>query len=322
MSPSTTTATTAPTESPVMISDTVTLSPFSLLYSFAAQSLPRNPEVTEVAMLTDDFLETFFKRAVSNLVSLDTSLTDTNFQFGAPYRMDFASTASFSGMNGPTLEELDAILVEAFSGTNLEAYLLELQALENNVFNSTTAVNLQDEAMQPQSEQNGGNAGLVIGYTVGATLLALLGLLGYNHRRRLYDYENVELEEKNAGHLTVAGETYDESTYAPTTVVSAERFRDCNSFAGGSHWAMSIQAISECGETSGSDDSCDDNSTSSTRAHSEDSFVKVSSDGNDAGVDSFVELATKTKDILDAGEESEDDDVPMRVVDLIKRCSR
>ena len=144
------------------------LSPYGVAYTVAKPEVPGAIDYAEVALLTNNYLETYFKEifTATNLTNLENFFTvfvSGNFYFNEPIQVDYESTAYFS-MNGstaiPTIEDLDILLKQAFEGDNLDEYLVQLSTLTSNVFSSTTnaqVVNSTTKALteaQHQQEQN------------------------------------------------------------------------------------------------------------------------------------------------------------------------
>lgn len=145
------------------------LSPYGIAYTVTKPEVPGAIDYAEVALLTNNYLETYFKDlfAATNLTNLENFFTvfvRGNFYFNEPIQVDYESTAYFS-INGsaaiPTMEDLDILLRQAFEGDNLDEYLGELSTLTSNVFSSTSnaqVVNSTSKGLSEVEQQQKQNA--------------------------------------------------------------------------------------------------------------------------------------------------------------------
>jgi hypothetical protein len=167
-------------------------------------------------------------------------------------------------------------------------------------------------------------------------------------RRRSTEYDGLDKENSGLGHMTVAGETYaGTSTLYSVSEHRQTRFADDVPFADGgqslaglSEWAISTKAVTEDNCSVGSEAESD-HMTATSEVNGAQSLVESRPTSLESGgIESPTGLrglfdnqrssrrsymglfsgsgTTGTGREVDAGEDSEDEDVPMRVVDLIK----
>lgn len=319
----------APTISGGLSVVTVQLAPYALFYTIEQVRIPFTREADEVVGITAAYLKIFFEEIFFNDPDtvlrdfLTESLNGDSFAFNEPYGIEYSSVAYFSVASSiiPTPGELDNLLSQAFLGQDLSIYLRLLDSLPSqNVFSTTSEVT---ETKIPESQVAGRNAEpagsdaksndrsstipIAAATGAGAFVLIILGVVLYRRRGR-YD-ELDKLDGNDMGHMTVAGETFvgNSTTYSASQALT-EQHEEASvggnrSVAGHSEWAMSTHAVSEAGAMSDQDSLSDDGSTETPPELDEDSVNE-----NDEAT-------------IDPGNESEDEEVPVRVVDLIKMFS-
>jgi hypothetical protein len=164
------------------------LSPYGIAYTVTKPDVPGAIDYAEVALLTNNYLETYFKDmfAAANLTNLENFFTvfvRGNFFFNEPIQVDYESTAYFS-INGsaaiPTMNDLDILLRQAFEGDNLDDYLGELKTLTSNVFSSTSNAKIVNstskgltEAEQQQKQNDIAGTSQSDGSTTSSTATSL-----------------------------------------------------------------------------------------------------------------------------------------------------
>jgi hypothetical protein len=325
----------------------VPLTPFSLSYTFAYDRKPVDSEIAAAISVTRTYLNGFCRQRVEGLKELDTTLTDTEYAQAKPFRMDYTARAFFEASADfiPSVGEMDLLLTLAFSGDNLRTYIGLLQQLPDvNIFSTTSDVSDSKstgdqglEGVDPKStstsQGENGSSKVAIGASLGAgTFIAVL--LGILVCRRRESYEEMEKAVIEDGHRTVAGETYMEnSTMYSTSYSSSEAESSLHHHTRlvddiQSEWGLStLHGITEDGVTEDGE-SVDQSSEYSTdplenplgeyahyqhidplQQHME-KFDQYDSD-NESG------HLTATS----SGGRSEDEEVPMRVVDLIRKFS-
>jgi hypothetical protein len=301
-----------------------------LFYTIEQLRIPFTREVAEVVGITAAYLKIYFEEIF--LDDPDTILNDfltdrldgDSFGFNEPYGIVYSSVAVFSIESSivPTPEELDNLLSQAFLGQELSIYLGLLGSLpSDNIFSTTSDVT---ETKLPEPLGSGRNAApapadsdaksndrsstipIAAATGAGAFVLIILGVVVYRRRER-YD-ELGKLDGNDMGHMTVAGETFvgNSTAYSASDALTEQHEQSVGgnrSVAWHSEWAMSTHAVSEEGAMSDQDSLSDDGSTESPPELDEHSV-----NGNDEST-------------IDPGNESEDEEVPVRVVDLIKMFS-
>jgi len=127
----------------------------------------------------------------------------------------------------PSVAELDNFLLDYFT-TNGEVYLAALQALQDNIFATTSAftfsfnTNSQErpgggDGASPTSTDTAKTAGIAVAAAAGG-FVVLISAIMFARRRSAYEEDEnlVKYVEEHDGHMTVAGETYAGETYAGT----------------------------------------------------------------------------------------------------------
>jgi hypothetical protein len=220
----------------------VVLEEFSLLYTVDDVRLPLDTETAELGELTSSYLNDYFEILfdTSNLVSFlssNTAITDTFIRFGQPIRVFYQTTISFAPESViPPTNDLNSFVEGAFSGTNLETYLTEVQTTlpESNFYAST--VSIEYMVVEPQAirdsetddtegnaEDTTGDGGsgakiatpaVATAAGAGVVMILMVGILVYQRRNVDDDDNDVSpmgkfLTEGEDGHITVAGETYE-----------------------------------------------------------------------------------------------------------------
>jgi hypothetical protein len=138
------------------------LSPYQLVYTLSESRVPFRSELVAVVELTRLYLDSYFKdefQEDGDLLEILTIFLNTAFDFGEPIPVEYESSAVFdpeSSISIPTVEDLDAVLISAFEGSNLDGYLGMLQALPpQNLFSKTVDVELTEPSIgDPLVEQN------------------------------------------------------------------------------------------------------------------------------------------------------------------------
>jgi hypothetical protein len=301
-----------------------------------------------VVNVTQSYLDSFFEpRFDDTYQGINTEIVSSRFLLNQPFELNLTSIALFSS-NPPSVSSLDMVLVEAFTGSNLESYLLLIAGLpDTNIFSTTTEVFfesapiLTDTTNKAYADRKSSN-GIAIGTSVAAgTLTAFLVAFVVSRRFK----KSAVLSGKDlTGHLTVADDTYrgDSTIFSGTTTTEyrrqtrfAENTRfgddadEYHSLAGRSEWALSTLAISEV-DSEEEDDSTEDGHLKHQLFDEEEAAylspltrVEVSSHASeDVLATPRDDPITRYRDASDDDDDvSEDEDVPMRVVDLIKRFS-
>ena len=274
------------------------LAPFSLFYDI--DQIPLEREVLEVVILTEDYVDDFFRQQLDDLLGVATSLTERKFTFNQPYRISYQSIATFLG-NPPPASELNALLADAFSGENLDAYVASLKQLENNVFSNTDEV---EEEIQPEPSERilGSNTTFILtAASAGAFILVVFGAIVY---RRKKTYKPLgEVEKLHPGHMTVAGDTYTAgSTLSPGPEGDEKAYASAEEAP---HDVHADEYPPDDG-LQGFGSRLDDVTEAASSPYIEDEEIE--------------ELGDQRASCL--ATESEDENVPMRVVDLVRLFGR
>lgn len=240
----------------------VELSPYTLRYTFINQTIPKTFEVDEVVALTRMYLANYFEIRYTDITEFITNTTGTAFVLQQPFLINYTSVAVFDTMQSmndddgvdpviPPVEELNIILIAAFTTTNLEAYIELLQDLPpENVFRMTsnvsfmidsmadndtnTTLRTENDAGDKRSEKGSRHAAKVsagVATAAGVLLIALISIVTAKRNRKnlngIMHIENHDMppnkrhpnnnnRHDDEGHMTVAGDTY----LAESTVVS------------------------------------------------------------------------------------------------------
>ena len=248
--------TAAPSPSP---NNRVQLSPYSLRYTFNQTRIPLTFEVDEVVAVTRMYLAEYFEIRYMDMTEFVTNMTGTAFVLQQPFVINYTSVAVFNTMASmsdddnvdidiPPVEELDIILIAAFTTINLLNYITILQDLPpENIFRTTSNVTFMIDTM-PDSNTNDTlrikndndddqnkkgsrqsakvTAGIATG--AGVLVLALISVMAIRSRKNRNDImhiddhdmppnkRNLNNQLDDEGHMTVAGDTY----LAESTVIS------------------------------------------------------------------------------------------------------
>jgi hypothetical protein len=240
----------------------VQLSPYTLRYTFVNQTVPRTFEVDEVVAVTRMYLANYFEIRYTDITEFITNATGTAFVLQQPFLINYTSVAVFNTMQSmndddsvdpviPPVEELNIILIAAFTTTNLEAYIELLRDLPpENVFHMTsnvtftidskanndtnTTLRIQNDAGDKSDENGSRHAAKIsagIATATGVLLIALISIVAAKRNRKnlhgVMHMENRNIppnkrhpnnnnRHDDEGHMTVAGDTY----LAESTVVS------------------------------------------------------------------------------------------------------
>jgi hypothetical protein len=197
------------------------LSPYQLVYTLSESRVPFRSELLEVVEVTRIYLDGYFKdefQEEGDLQELLTIFLNTAFDFGEPIPIVYESSAVFdpeSSTPVPTIEDLDAVLISAFEGSNVEGYLGMLQALPTqNLFSTTVDVELTEPSIDNPLVKQRTSAPRDF-TTAAATLAGTSGLMliiagAVLMRRRRENEEDSEEEGSILGAKpcnTVSGET-------------------------------------------------------------------------------------------------------------------
>jgi hypothetical protein len=235
----------------------VELSPYTLRYGFDQTRVPFAFEVDEVVVLTRMYLAKYFEIRYTNIMEFLTNSTGTAFTLLQPFNINYTSAAVFSTRQGktnndkvslvvPPDEELDIVLIAAFTGQNLATYISQLNDLPpENIFRTTTNVTF---AIHPAGKKDNSNTtlrvenndnnhqernkavvtgGIVAG--TGVLFILLISVIAAtrhkkNKRKRTlqgnddYNPQGKDNVNDDEGHMTVSGDTY----MADSTVISGE----------------------------------------------------------------------------------------------------
>jgi hypothetical protein len=314
----------------------VELAPFSLYYDIDQSAIPLETEVERVVAVTNDFVQNYFSQRYSDLESVKVDLVQKEFTFGQPYRIDFAATAAFRpDATPPPQSELNQVLTDAFSGNNLIVYISVLQRLEGTIFNTIKEVN--ENSASPQGSRFSLRVSIASAACVFAIMLS--GLFLCRHRQKFYAMEQ---KGYNAANNTVAGDTYKSTVYEDSPEEGNTNFyartyeeRDSSIFdssesqqleTGVSKDEVSVTERSDRTDPWGAlkhrplhgRDAENDNSVQSS-PYLEDAIISPPS--QDPLQHEFGQLSDSRFISPNTTTMSEDEDVPLRVVDLIKRFS-
>jgi hypothetical protein len=205
----------------------LTLEPFTLFYTIQQFRLPLPSEFTAVAGLTEDHLDAFFDAgfASSDLViflSSATVLLSTDFNFGEPVGITYSTTLTFTQESFvPRIEEVEALLVQAFAGANLAIYLEALDGLPaSNLFATTSAVTLETDVTTARIASGSLADNLILGAAAGGGV-AILAIAALVLSGRRNDKKKKQVRQKSLesdGHCTVGECTEGEETYDTNSI--------------------------------------------------------------------------------------------------------
>jgi hypothetical protein len=213
-------------------------------------------EVDEVVAVTRMYLAEYFEIRYMDITEFVTNMTGTSFVLQQPFVINYTSVAVFNSVVNdddsvdvvlPPVEELDIVLIAAFTTTNLASYIKLLQNLPpDNIFHTTsnvtfmiepvtsnntnTTVRIKNDTNDDSGSSKKGSrqstkvtAGVTAG--TGAFLLALISIMAIRRHknqngRMVIDSHDTQPNKRNLnddeGHMTVAGDTY----LAESTVIS------------------------------------------------------------------------------------------------------
>lgn len=317
--------------------------------------VPLNAEISDVVNLTQTYLLGFFETSFPAIDNVETNMTSSNFRLGEPFEINYTSAVDYpvgtsANEVAPALE-LEMLLMAAFSGTNVVVYLELLQGLPpENVFQTTTevlfSIDPSEVALLPRSigedsERSSSSKGRIAGGVVAGAgaCMAILVAVALRHKkhggRRVKNKHDGTAKKDNddAGHVTVAGDTYmaDSTVFSGTSALrrqtrfaEATQFVDENqSLASRSDWGLSTRARSEVGSEESEEDRAerrlfDEEEPAFNRTLLED----IKETGEDVLAmrdDMRLPRHFDADELSDGDDLSVDDDVPMRVIDLIKK---
>jgi hypothetical protein len=179
-----------------------------LAYVFERDDVPSDSDVQAAVTVTRTYLNGFSKQRLGELKELDTrkSFAESS-EPPSSYQIGFESTAFFVAGTDPlpTVGEMDLLTTLAFSGENLRTYLELLGQLpEDNIFSTTSdvydSIPRNDDAVARKS-----NVAIGASASAGAFIALLIGVAFYRKRSSYVDLDKLAYDGQ---HITVAGETY------------------------------------------------------------------------------------------------------------------
>jgi hypothetical protein len=315
-----------------------------LYYNIVQTSIPLEREIATVLDVTNNFVKRFFLERYSDMEDVQVEVTGKEFNFGEPYRIDYDATATFQpGSIPPSQFQLNQVLSEVFAGDNLNAYISELQQLQGTVFNTINSISSGE--VSPQASRFSMRVSIASAACVFAILISAVFL--YRQRK---SYDLMEKADYNPTCMTIAGETYESTTYA------GSHDDPYGAIQQGHSYEERDSAIDDAIETPPSRLHIDDNDVVSTAEtplrmnswsesfHGPLQMEHTYDDDHITPTSAYLEEAEAVKqpspngyvDPLHHNNDnairpslvirnntmmSEDEDVPLRVVDLIKRFS-
>ncbi|GKY92887.1 hypothetical protein MPSEU_000257800 [Mayamaea pseudoterrestris] len=213
----------------------IAATPYQLSYTLELDRIPIDTDYTGVTDVTDNFVKEqmaqYFQNG-SSVQFLYSNTTRDSFSFvgpNEPVNITFTTevTVDPSSDTRPTVDELDALLEEAFSASGeLDTYLANLAALPpSNIFQTTTAVEFkampQSAAMfsNPFASMSSAAIGGIAAAGAGILIVLAGGIVAF--RRGGSDngegHDVVKFVDAG-GDMTVAGDTYAGSSYAGTSM--------------------------------------------------------------------------------------------------------
>ena len=202
----------------------IVLDPYDILYTLTQSRIPNRQDYQGVAALTEEYLNTFFEGVLglSNEIAYSSSstvLTDNSFRLGEPVQVEYNTTIFFSESSTlvPGTEELHALLMSGFRGSQKDDYLATLGELsQTNLFSTTTDVEFVQESNpavgrssygegDTESSSKTQKVGVASAAAGGALVLLITGAMMY---RRRSEGDSVGKGLDHDGHVTVAGDTY------------------------------------------------------------------------------------------------------------------
>lgn len=284
----------------------VTLPEFALEYDVPDSQPPLRRELDALGAATNVYLENFFfdefdGNTFTILDDFITELLESNFNQGRPIEVDYESTARFNPFSTiiPTEAQLNAALIDAFSGLNMLDYevFLNDELPEGNIFIGSTVLFIQDSggSSGPNSRSTGVAATSIAAAAVAFTLL-VAGIVMYKRRS---DGEESDMDKLNkpSGDATVAGETFAGETYDGTASISAasmeyiRKYRDEEDET--SKTVHNLGTIPEAEDTWGANSDADGDDEEANVAQTEQMASQKSNQtfGNGDRVQSFDDIA-------------------------------
>ncbi len=286
------------------------MTPFALNYDFEQPGIPMTNEIDALVGLTQSYLQSFFEARFLGLTSFDLENTGTRFSLQEPYEMNFTASVDIDNPTVPTSEELDIVLTESLSEENLQIYIDLVQRLpEPNIFRGTTDVTFEIYIVGPDDDDASPRkrSGLAMASGIGAAaLFAVLAIGKHLQQGSSYnDKENGDKEPQQV--ISVTSDTYQ----GESTVHQERRLHfsdEIQSIGSRSEWALSTRAVSEAGSDEESDEPPIRSLLQKEMEQREDLLLRQPYDSIPEGS-------------MDSDDMTEDEEVPVRVVDLIKRFS-
>ncbi len=175
---------------------------------FESDDVPSDSDVQAAVTVTRTYLNGFSKQRLDELKELDTKKSSSEpAEPPSSYQIGFESTAFFVAGTDPlpTAGEMDLLTTLAFSGENLRTYLDLLKQLpEDNIFSTTSdvydSIPKSDDAVARKS-----NVAIGASASAGAFIALLIGVAFYRKRSSYVDLDKLTFDGQ---HITVAGETY------------------------------------------------------------------------------------------------------------------
>jgi len=334
----------APTPSGIALQ----LTTFSLSYSFGEIREPSTSEIGTAVSVTRTYLNGFAKQKIKDLLELSTRRATEVNATSQPLQIKYNSTAFFEPEASfvPSVGEMDLLVTLAFSGENLRSYIALLRELPaDNIFSTVTDVSdskfragPMGSNKDPASEQDGrGSSKVALGASLGAgSFLAVLLSIAIC-RRRQNTYDKLGKGAILGGHMTVAGETYMGSSTVYSTSEAASRLHNARlADDNQSDWGISTRgALTEDNDSDPGDQSVGYHQDPlETQLRDFPDYGHLDPLGQPSGEFSGYDHLGKMRDDFDldseagrltantiSDEQSEDANVPTRVVDLIRMFS-
>jgi hypothetical protein len=203
----------------------IELTPFSLLYVVDTPRQATRMELNELTDVTRLYLEEFMfaEFSQSSFTFLDdfiTNMLTSTYTMGAPYVVDYSSTARFNPFTTvfPSPVQLDEALQIAFSGDFLIEYESRLTELSPGNLFLNARVGFGEPVLRVAKKSSTNGAAIAAG-AVAATLLAA-GFVIFKRRSEEEVIEGKDIN-KTPGDITITGETFAGETYDGTASVDA-----------------------------------------------------------------------------------------------------
>jgi hypothetical protein len=327
----------------------IALSPWNLRYTFNQSRIPLESDTKALVNTTRDYLWRYFNNLLPELAALETQARSGQFRLTEPYEINYTTTAIYRSDPAPPVVEFDMIVAAAFDDANIVTYLELVRSLPtSNVFRTTSAVAFAMDSSNAKQGRRSKDTARTTGSVLAGASACILVVLGVVCRFRQRQQSQMLLQPANkhghmytatgkddeAGHVTVAGDTYQG---ADSTIVSgassARRMRqtrfaqetylmdDGHSIASRSEWGL---LPTNDGTTEEAADEQEQVQTSLLQNEAEETpqdalartmdYTQPPSPHANGDTDNEPEELSDSEDDL-----SVDDDVPMRVVDLIKK---